>query len=327
MEEEFKYLFEYCNIPKDGQDYILTSPEVNRNAILEAFKLSPYRAKYCYFPILVTRFIFNDDNHQRLYHYLDHRNFEKILASRTYLAGYQHEMNDSTEGKYSWDKALSILKTMSPSPKLLKLFQKESNVEPFDYYFMSFTQNNSNQALQNYGDMAFEIKPHKLLKILMEKYFPDSFTGIESMKAGNAYSFVVNVIYDEEIQEEYLRNTLNIWKSAYELQQKRFFNYATMNLHFYSLIFKPWKYHQEEEVRFLISKIVDEKNESYETKINGKRKIKVPIDNEMLTSVIVNHAADRIDGEDINSVELKIKNMLKENNFTGVSVKKTDLEY
>lgn len=327
MNSDFQYLFDYCEIPEDGRNYIITSPEYVKKDILDAYRNSPYKAKYGYFPVLITRFIYYDDTNRKLYHYLSHNNLEKILKTKTFLAGYQYEMNDSTEGKYSWNLALEILKTMNPSRKLIKEFEFERSIQPFDYYLISFTKSDYNQALQNYGDVAIEVNSKRLHEVLMRKYFPKNFKGLQSMKAGNAYSFVVNVIYDKELQKEYLENTLKIWKTSWELHDEEEFNFASMILHFYSLIFKQWKYHQEEEVRFLIIKIPDKDNKSYDVLLNEKKKIKIPFDERMMSAVIVNHTADRMMGENIDSIENKVKIMLKENGFEKVKVKKTALEY
>lgn len=334
-QEDLEFLFSYCEIPADGQKYMVDDEEDHLELIkawIKGFQADPFDSRYTYIPFIMARFCYYCNDERMLYHYLDHRNLEKILESKIFLVGNQFEMNDSTEGKYTWDIAEKILKKEKCSSIFIKLFSSQRLVKPFDYYLLSLTQNRDSQALQNYGDVSIGIDSKKLEKMIFNKYTPDILVMTPdgnpiNMKSGNAYVFPVRVQYDEEIQSLYIRNTLNILKTAYYTKNEERFNRASTALHFYSLFFKSPKYRQEEEVRFIIGKVENENGDGFDRIVNGKRKIELPFIPELLDSVIVNHRADDLPNDNIDSIKDKVKKMLNKYDFDNTRVDKTNLEY
>lgn len=324
MLDDIEQMFKYCEIPKDGQHYFFNDTIENQQIMRAAFKHNSYMAKYIYMPILALRFIFNTENHKRMYHYLTHENLESILSTNKFYVGNQQEMNDSLEGKYSWDLAAKLLKKKDHSPQIKKLFEDVRKRRPFDSYIWSFTLDENNMALQNYGDIALVMNPQKTFKCLANKYTNPKF---RNMNTGNAFIFPLRVTYDCEIQVEYISNTLDIWLDSIKSGNYGDYEEASLALYLYSLAFKHPKYHQEEEIRYIINKIPDDSGNGFDVKINGKKKLEAPFLTSLCEEVIVNHKADESKTENIDIVQTKVRKILDQYGFGNTVVKKTDLEY
>lgn len=324
MQDDIEQMFKYCEIPKDGQHYFFNDTIENQQIMRAAFKHNSYMAKYIYMPILALRFIFNTENHKRMYHYLTHENLKSILSTNKFYVGNQQEMNDSLEGKYSWDLAAKLLKKKDHSPQIKKLFEDVRKRRPFDSYIWSFTLDENNMALQNYGDIALVMNPQKTFKCLANKYTNPKF---RNMNTGNAFIFPLRVTYDREIQVEYISNTLDIWLDSIKSGNYGDYEDASLALYLYSLAFKHPKYHQEEEIRYIINKIPDDSGNGFDVKINGKKKLEAPFLTSLCEEVIVNHKADESKTENIDIVQTKVRKILDQYGFGNTVVKKTDLEY
>lgn len=324
MQYDTEKMFKYCEIPEDGQQYFFGDSNENRRIMLAAFNHNSFMAKYIYMPILTLRFVFNTEKHQKIYHYLSHETLVPILKGQFFYVGNQQEMNDSLEGKYSWNLASNLLNDKDNSPQVRELFEEIKNRHPFDSYIWSFTLNENNMALQNCGDIAIVMNPQKTLESLADKYTNPEF---KNMNTGNAFVFPLRVNYDRQTQLEYLSNTLDIWLESIRLRNYGDYQDASLAMYLYSLVFKHPKYHQEEEIRYIINKIPDAKGNGYDIKVSGKKKLEVPFLPSLCDEVIVNHRADKIKNENIDTIQAKVDNTLNKFGFTNTIVKKTDLEY
>lgn len=324
MLNDAEQMFKYCEISEDGQKYFFNDSIENQTIMLAAFKHNPFMAKYIYMPILALRFVFNTENHKRIYHYLNHKNLLPIVKSKCFYVGNQQEMNDSLEGKYSWDLASDLLDEKDNSSQIKELFEEIKRRRPFDSYIWSFTSDENNMALQNYGDIAVVMNPQKTFESLANKYTNPEF---KDMSTGNAFVFPLHVIYNREIQIEYLSNTLDIWLNSIKIGNYGDYQDASLAMYLYSLAFKHPKYHQEEEIRFIINKIPKADGNGYDVKIGGKRKLEAPFLPTLCNEIIVNHRADKGENDNIYTVQAKVKDILDNYGFNNTTVRKTDLEY
>lgn len=233
-------------------------------------------------------------------------------------------MNDSLEGEYSWKLASNLLKDKDSSQQVQDAFKLVKEKHPYDSYIWSFTLDENNMALQNYGDIAVVMNPQKTYESLADKYTNPEF---KNMHEGNAYILPLQVIYDSDIQVDYLSHTLDIWLKFLKDRNQKGIRYPEMAMYLYSLIFKHPKYHQEEEIRYIINKIPDKNGNGFDVKVGGKRKLKAPFLPSCCDQIIVNHRADNIPNESIDTIQSKIKKLLPIYEFGNTVVKQTDLEY
>lgn len=324
MINDVEQMFKYCEISEDGQQYFFKDSIENQKIMLAAFKHNPFMAKYIYIPMLALEFVFNTENHKRIYHYLNHENLLPIVKSKCFYVGNQQEMNDSLEGKYSWSLSSDLLDEKENSPQIKELFEEVKRRQPFDSYIWSFTLDENNMALQNYGDIAVVMNPQKTFESLASKYTNPEF---KDMSTGNAFIFPLRVIYDRKTQIEYLSNTLDIWLNSIKIGNYGDYQDASLAMYLYSLVFKHPKYHQEEEIRYIINKIPDANGNGYDVKIGGKRKLEAPFLPTLCNEIIVNHRADKEGNENIYTVQTKVKDILDIYDFNNTVVRKTDLEY
>ncbi|PMC33241.1 hypothetical protein CJ221_03260 [Lactobacillus gasseri] len=317
-------MFQYCEIPEDGQQYFFNDSIENKKIIVSAFKHNSFMSKYIYMPILSLKFVFNTEKHKRIYHYLNHENLTSILKCQYFYVGNQQEMNDSLESKYSWDLAFDLLNEKDNSNQIQKMFEEIKRRRPFDSYIWSFTLDENNMALQNYGDLAVVMNPQDTFESLARKYTNSDF---ENMNTGNAYILPLHVVYDYQTQVKYLSNTLDIWLDSINSGNYGDYQDASLAMYLYSLVFKSPKYHQEEEIRYVINKIPDINGNGYDIKINGKKKLEAPFLPSLCSEIIVNHKADHVKNESIDTIQTKVKSMIENYGFNNTIVRKTDLEY
>lgn len=276
--------------------------------------------------IIAKRFYADPNENRRIYHYIKMDNLDSVLKSSSFYLGSINDMNDPMEVKYTYDLAKEILKSLGATASELTVFDQDRKVSFFDTYIWCFSYSDYNQALQNYGDIALGFDTQQIQNSLASKYTKPNF---ENMQISDGYVFSLKVEYNLDIQKEYITSVMLEWLRAYRgLRYTDTLPIANeirlqclKALFLFSLCFKRYKYHQEEEIRFVVIKLTKNNQLQNDFIFRGHPKAIANITSNMLKEIVVTHknGAD----ERVNT----LKQILKQNGFEKVKIRLTDLDY
>ncbi|MBM6812972.1 hypothetical protein [Limosilactobacillus reuteri] len=275
---------------------------------------------------IARRFYADPSDNKRVYHYTKLDNLNEILSSGMFYMGSINDMNDPMEVKYTYELAVKVLKSIGAENHEISVFQKDYRVDFFDTYLWSFSYSDYNQALQNYGDIALGFDTQQIQTALANRYTKPYF---QNMQVGNAYVFSLKVEYNLDIQKNYITSVMSEWLRAYRgLRYPKTLPIANairleclQALFLFSLCFKRYKYHQEEEIRFVLEKLTKDNKSQSDLLFNGYPKSIAKITSNMLKEIVVTHT---------NGADKKLKMIraiLDKNGFKKTGVRMTDLDY
>lgn len=328
MGDNLKELYDYCEIPKEGEKIFLSNYK-STAGVLKKFRENRDFQKFMNPAIIWARFFFSPEDSPYLYHYLYKNDLIKIIQSERFYIGKSEDMNDPQENTYSIKKFENIISKKSEKAK--ELFEKSDITDQIeDKYIWSFTKNPYSFAMQNYGDVCFEIDAKKAmhnLKSHRRRFCVDS----ESSTYIHQIVYPIKVCYDTKKQEECLNYLAYYFLKAVKEKNLRDESYAETLLNIYSIIFKNPLLSEEQEIRFVVIRPLQKGDVTYDSKLNGKPKIIESIDKSNLLSIIVNHRTDQwVQGHKIASIDDTIRDLkyvLKDNKFYNTKIKRTILPY
>ena len=276
-------------------------------------------------PLEVAHTFVADPNKQPLlYHYTDLKSLKAIVKSRSFFIGRYTDMNDKSEKQYTYSLCKKILQKIGATSNELQVFNNDIANSFFDYYIMSLTYNKNSEALSRYGDIAIQFKNQDIQDHLAKKITPPYF--YKGLKPGDGLVYPLKVLYDQKEQLEYIKTVMYAWLTAF---RNKDFDPSDMfqirgeilrALEIYSQCFKHSLLYQEEEIRFIVIKVMAQDHHVMpDLYFNGKPKIKLDIKPNMINTVIVSH---RLEGE-INNIH----QMLQSYGFNNTNVRLTDLLY
>lgn len=263
-------------------------------------------------------------NEPFLYHYTDLNSLKAILQSHSFLIGRYTDMNDKSEKRYTYTLCKEILKKAGATRNELQVFNDDISNQFLDYYIMSLTHNKSSQALANYGDIAIQFKNQDIQDHLANKITPPYF--YKKLYPGDGLVYPLKVLYDREEQLAYISTIMNAWLTAFRNKDRDYNDMIQIRdevlkaLELYSQCFKDSLLYQEEEIRFVVVKIMDKDHHTMpDLFFNKMPKIKLDIDPSMISSVIVSHKLEN----KINAIQ----EILKSYGYKNTKVQVTDLLY
>ena len=324
MDQKLSQVIKNDNIPPEMMD-MLESLDNNAQRLLA----DHYDENSNYFrraqpAKIAERFGGFPDKHPLLYHYTNLNSLEAILSSRSFFIGRYTDMNDKSEKQYTYDLCKSALKEAGASNKELQEFNNDISNPIFDYYLMSLTDNKNSEALSRYGDIAIQFKNQSIQDHLAIKHTPSYF--YKRLDPGDGLVYPLKVLYDKKDQLEYVNTVMKAWLIAFRNKDRdpndmsQIKNESLKALELYSQCFKNSLLYQEEEIRFVVIKrLSQEQHIMPDLYFNGKPKIKLDIEPNMIDTVIVSH---KLEGK-ISSIQ----KMVQSYGFNNTEVKLTDLLY
>ena len=259
-----------------------------------------------------------------LYHYTDLNALKAIVQSRSFLIGRYTNMNDKNEKKYAYNLFKNVLHESGATSDELNVFNNDIDTPTFDYYIMSLTHNKNSQALSKYGDIAIQFKTQDIQDHLAAKITPSYF--YKKLNPGDGLVYPLRVLYNHKEQLNYINTIMHAWLIAFRNRERDLPDMLQIRsevlkaLALYSQCFKNPILYQEEEIRFVVVKVITQDNTVMpDLYFHGKPKIVLPIEPNMIDTIIVSHNLE----DQIND----ISQMLRSFGFNNTQVKLTDLPY
>lgn len=318
-------IFEDCHFTQAGKEVILSNWI---NDTKNIYSKNPEIFKYCTPYGITGRFLFNQNDRSTLYHYLPWKDLKKIIKSKKFYIGYQDQMNDPLDRKYIYGIARNLLIKRRVSTSTLNAFLQLSKRTVFDRYIWSFSANNHSLAMQNYGDVAMEMDVNSIIDYLTNKN--DEFYIIKKLKDRPKLPiFPVKVCYDPKVHYEYANVAINKFIDGFNNHDYINMMFGVEAFDFYSMIFKRKILEEEQEYRFIISRVkpIKESWHTWDKKINTRNKIIGEVTKDNLKSIIVNHKISENKTVQWDNAISKIHNSLEENGFLNTRVRRTVLPY
>ena len=276
--------------------------------------------------LLARRFLADPYKYSELYHYTESKALEAIFSSKTFLIGSIMHMNDDKEMRHSFELCIELLKEMNATKAEIDEFKLQwiFTMIHFDAYIWSFTVNDSSMAMERYGNLNIEFNNQTLQEKLANRFTPLNFAN-GWMKEGEAFVFPLVVNYDRDYQLNYLRPIIrgvlsciqNMKIDSYDM--RKIIDESLRSLYILSLCFKRPEIFEEREIRFVILRIIENGKTQEDTIFNGKPMIKLPINENDISAIIINH--------DWDGKEEKIFDILHKSGFSNVEIRKTRLPY
>lgn len=269
--------------------------------------------KYACIPNNVVDFGVDTRADMKLYHYTTNESFEKILSSKYFRIKSYKYMNDINEFKWASKIAVEYLSSIGANGEEIESFESKVKNPPYEYcYIWSFTQNNDSQNLFNtYGGKSGLALEFSLQNLMYKLAILNSHgkNTLDDLSYGDAYVFPMYVEYNKEKQKEYIYHVVHEWLMAYRSFDEapsymdEIMLICEKNMFLFNICFKNPLLYQEEEVRFLIIKIGEEKK-LIDIEVDGVDYTKCPIDTDMINTVKI-QTGNNINKYDIQQLLLK----------------------
>lgn len=277
---------------------------------------------------ILPEFSFLPSKNELLYHYTTSDSVKKILKSRTWLIKQKSFMNDPEEFSYTISLAKDVLKNLEATNDDIVAFDNSFKMDPInDSYIWSFTKNSSSQTLfGNYsGDksgVALGLNSKEILDAL-SSHFLHGKSDLASLTDDDAYPLPLKVIYDEEVQRDYLEPVVEEWLLAHKnlrsipSDQREICAACLTAISYFALFFKNPLLRQEEEIRFVI---VYKGNKNYsERVVNNIPYVECEVNPSLIREAILQT------GNPMGVEELE--NLFKECGFNNVRIRRSKLPY
>lgn len=311
------------DIPQKTIDMIKSLPDYGKKVILDCYNENSEFFMHCCPKIICNKFLFKGS---KLYHYTDQRGLKGIIKSHEIRLNNIFMMNDNEEIQYTLKLCIEWLKNQGFKHMILDFKDFFNSFSNFNAYIMSFSENDTSQALQNYGDYALSFKNKDIQKMLVTGSIPQQKRKEKcSFSDLNAFSFPLKVVYNKKTQMEYISNVMNAWVSSfkcirYDLNDMlEIMTYCVKAIFLFSLCFKNPILYQEEEIRFVTLFFDNQGKLKINYNTDGKNYVSFPFQTEILKSVVLSRKA-KLTSNDVNR-------LLKNNQFNNTEVKITKLPY
>ncbi|WP_436891335.1 hypothetical protein [Mammaliicoccus sciuri] len=322
--DKLNELLKSKDVPRNTKEMVLSMNTDGLQLLNDCYDVNSKFYRSVQPEIIARQFYADPKVVKNLYHYTNVEAFEKIIASKQFLIGSIHYMNDTKEVKYVYELMESELKNLNAPEDVVSMI-KRLNIElPYDTYVWSFSENNYSQALSKYGDLALGFENSEIMRNLGE-YYSRGRSTLDEYKIGNAYVFPLKVEYNLQIQLDYIKELARAWIVAHENikydspDMSEVILGIVQALYFFSLFFKNPYLRQEEEIRYIIQNINSDSSLNPEIQMNDKPFAVCKMTSEMLKEVIINR--DNADKK------TKIESLLKNHSFEGTKVSITKLPY
>lgn len=259
-----------------------------------------------------------------LYHYTDLNSLKEIIKSHKFFIGRYADMNDKNEKKYTYNLFKNVLKKSGATNNELNVFNEDIAKPAFDYYIMSLTYNKNSQSLANYGDIAIQFRTQDIQTHLANKITPPYF--YKELHPGDGLVYPLKVLYNRKEQLNYVNTIMKAWLTAFRNKDRDYFDMSQIRnevlqaLEIYSQCFKNPILYQEEEIRFVVVKVITEEQPIMpDLYFHDKPKIILPIEPDMIDTIIVSHNLE-------DKMNL-ITQLLSSYGFNNTKIKLTDLPY
>lgn len=137
--------------------------------------------------------------------------------------------------------------------------------------------------------------------------------------------FPLRVNYDQKYQLDYLFPIVKVALACIQnmkidpFDMKKILKDSMAALYLLSLCFKRYEIREENEVRFLILRVVTDGTTQEDLSFNHRRMVKVGIDDKFLRSIIINRNWD--------GKEKILSDMVRKYGFINTEIKKTTIPY
>lgn len=275
---------------------------------------------------LARNFFASSKEYPDLYHYTQGKSLKAILKSKNFYIGSISEMNDTEEMKHTFDMCCKCLSSLKATSDEINEFKIEfiATMIRFDVYVWSFNPNGNSMAMERYGDVALGFSNQEVQERLTERFTPmNLFEG--DLKQGDAFVFPLKVNYDQKYQLDYLFPIIRVALACIQnmkidpFDMKRILKDSMVALYLLSLCFKRYEIREENEVRFLILRVVTDGTTQEDLLFNNRRMVKVGIDDKILKSIIINHNWD--------GKEKALSDIVRKYGFMDTEIKKTTIPY
>lgn len=324
--DKLNEILESQNIPTSVKETVKKLNLLGKEALNSYYDKSSFFYKNAQPGNLAHNFFASPKEYPDLYHYTQSKSLESILKSKNFLIGSIDEMNDTEEMKHTLDmccKCLSSLKATSDEKNKFRI-EFIATMIRFDAYVWSFNPNGNSMAMERYGDVALGFSNQEVQERLTERFTPmNLFEGY--LKQGDAFVFPLRVNYDQEYQLDYLFPIVKVALACIQnmkvdpFDMKQVLKDSMAALYLLALCFKRYEIREENEVRFLILRVVTDGITQEDLLFNNRRMVKIGIDDKFLRSIIINH--------DWDGKEKIFSDMVRKHGFINTKIKKTAIPY
>lgn len=292
--DEFLKILMSRGVSESIKRMVMSLTYEGKKALVDFYDEKSEFHKYADIERNVYNFGVNTDSNMMIYHYTTVKSLQKILASGYFRLKATDYMNDPDEFKWASKLGKIHLEKLGATEDELIAFSKMNIAQPFnDSYIWSFTKNGDSQNLFNvYGDssgvsLGFSLKD---VMTVLASHNSNGKQRLTEFKDGDAYTFPLQVEYDEKIQKNYVFPVVEEWLYAYRSYKKDPYDMneillrCSKNIFLFNMVFKNPVLCQEEELRFVVLRIgKDRRNPEFE--LNGVPYTKCPIAKNFIQSI------------------------------------------
>ncbi|MCP9328692.1 MULTISPECIES: DUF2971 domain-containing protein [Liquorilactobacillus] len=317
-------------IPKNLREMIESLSQNGKIALDNYYNEDSDFYKHASPRLIIPELSYDTSIDENLYHYTTIESLIKIVHSKEWLIKQKDFMNDPKEFQYTIDFGITILDSLSATSDEKRLFAETLKQGPFsDSYIWSFAKNKNSQTLfgnysGNKNGVALGFKLPEIQAVLAT-HFAHGKVDPNIFSEGDAYVFPLKVIYDKEVQFEYLKPVVEEWLFAKRsLEQdwndmKSIMEDCFTAITIFALDFKNPLLWQEEEIRFVVTNINADSARHPEAYVGEVPFVKCNIEDTLIREAIVQTG---------NSISLEsLKKLFNKNGFTNIDVKESELPY
>lgn len=321
-----------ASISEEMVNMVNSLPETGKEALNNYFDPESAFQKHSQDGHIVYQFAINTERGQYddLYHYTTVDSLKKILESKKWLIKQKDFMNDPKEFSYTVDLGLDILRKLGATNDERNIFTQSIGISPFgDTYIWSFSCNRNSQTLfGNYSGskdgVALRFSVHDI-QVALATHFSHGKTDPNKLTYGDAYVAPLKVVYDKNIQLEYMEPVIKEWLLAVRnlAQDPDDMNVIVIQclsaIGLFGLCFKNPLLRQEEEIRFVIINKNKDNQRHPELQSNG-----VPFVQCEISDILIKEAVLQTGNKVSTNV---LKNIVTNLGFSGIKISKSDLPY
>ncbi|KRL28331.1 hypothetical protein FD27_GL000156 [Limosilactobacillus frumenti DSM 13145] len=327
------YIDSYLNglltdeVPKNTRLMIANLNDYGKRAIVNYHDPHSNFHKYADIVINVRMLGENAEENTPLFHYTTVSSLKSILESGYFRIKQANFMNDPDEFQWASKLAITYLKNYGATSEELGNFKLMIKNQPFhDAYIWSFSKNNDSETLFHvYGGnegVALKFGEKDVMNMLVS-HNSHGKKSLDQFGLGDAYTFPLNVLYDEQKQKNYIKPLVQEWLDACRGlkkdpdDMKEILTLCSKNIALFNMAFKNPKLCHEEEFRF-ISLRRNDGTISPELRVNGVPYINCKFVPEYVQSVILSPIC--------NKSEEEVRTIIKKHRSCA-DVKKSTLPY
>ena len=326
--DEFLYSLMKEGVPDDIKHMIMNLSTEGKNALVNWYDEKSEFHKYADLVLNVYNFGIDTENSMMIYHYTTMESLEKILDSGYFRIKASDYMNDPDEFRWASKIGKSYLKKLGANSEEIAAFESMINTQPLnDSYIWSFTKNEDSQNLFNvYGNksgvaVGFDLKD---VMMVLASYNSNGKSDLTQFKKGDAFTFPLQVEYEKSKQEKFIYPVVKEWLWAYRSSKddpydmKMIMLHCSKNISLFNMVFKNPILRQEEELRFVVTRI-GEGGRNPKLTVGGIPYTKCPITTEFIKSVRLQTG----NSYDTNQV----KKLFDSYGYRNVSIYKSNIPY